>query len=340
MATEFAAPFEGSQIATALQFRRRNRMLGPDGIDADYGSSDGAVSVAGGGTGVDIQDMRAIIQGALYELTGGPLNLLVGANAGGSNRFDIAVLTYDASHDPGVYARVIEGTAGAGLPALTNDEAGLWDFALAHWEKTPAGAIVNVVDRRFFLDGSGGVAGIDSGGSLYFPPAPRTGMRVTFWNTSARITKEFRRSDPGLAFWERIDPDPLLELHSLDGGDVTSTAWTGALAGAGAISGTFVAPLSGQVRVGIGALIGVGDRRVYGRCRISGPGVNHEPDEGSDQVLSASLGPYHAMNWTSYTLSGFTPGSTYTATFQFKRESGTNSDATFVDSRRVIIERA
>lgn len=339
MATEYAAPFEDEPIATALQFRRRNRPTSPDGVDANVDATDLEVASTGG-TSVDIADGRAIVQGALYELSGGPLNLAVAANAGGSNRFDIAVLTYDASHDPGVYARVIQGTAGAGLPALGDDEDGVFDFPLAHWEKTPAGAITNLVDRRFFLDGSGGVGALDNGGTLYFPAAPRKGQRVTFWNSSGLITSEYRRSGPAFSYWERIDMAPLAEESTQDGGDVTSTTWTGTLAGAGALTGTFAAPLSGRVKVSIGAQIGAGDRRVYARCRITGPGVTHEPADSDDNVISADLGLNHATCWLSYTLGGFTPGGTYTATLQFHREAGSNSNATFVDQRRFLIERA
>lgn len=335
MATEYAAPFTGSPITSSLQFRRRNRPASPDGIDADFGSTAGAVS-ASGGTSVDIQNMRAIVQGALYELTAGPLNLAVAANGGGSNRYDIAVLTYDDTHTPGVYSRIIQGTAGAGLPALTNNLDGVWDVPLAHWEKTPAGVITNLVDRRFFLDGSGGIIGKDQGGTQYFPPAPRRGQRVSLATSAGLLTREYRWSG---SFWERIDSAPLLEASSQDGGDVTSTSWTGTLVGAGALSDTFVAPTSGRVKVSIGAMIGNGDKRVFGRCRITGPGVTHEPADDSDKVLSADL-TGHATNWLAYTLSGFTPGSTYTAALQFHRESGSSSNVTFVDQRRIMIERA
>lgn len=144
VATETAKPFDGTPIATAAEFRKRNRRATGDMVDAAYGSSALRVSVAGGGASVNIGDGRAIVQSALYELSGGPLNKPVTANGGGSNRTDFAVLTYDDSHTPGVYARVLEGTA------LTQNDAGTWDFPLATWQKTPAGAITSLVDLRAF----------------------------------------------------------------------------------------------------------------------------------------------------------------------------------------------
>ncbi|MDL4812824.1 hypothetical protein [Actinomadura opuntiae] len=143
VATEFAAPFAASKIATALQFRKRNRPGLPDAVDTAYGSADLKVSAVGG-TAININSGRATVQAALYELSGGPLNLPVPANNTGSVRTDFAVLTYDDSHDPGVYARVLPGLA------LTQNEAGVWDFPLATWQKTAAGAIQNMVDLRAF----------------------------------------------------------------------------------------------------------------------------------------------------------------------------------------------
>ncbi|MFC9973536.1 hypothetical protein ACFVH6_21845 [Spirillospora sp. NPDC127200] len=144
MATEFAAPFAGSPIATAVQFRKRNRPGAPDGVDAAWGSTALQVS-SSGGSSVNIANGRALVQGALYELTSGPLNLAVSANGSGTNRTDYAVLTYNDAHTPGVYARVLTGTA------LTRTDTGTFDFPLATWQKTPAGAITGLTDLRTFI---------------------------------------------------------------------------------------------------------------------------------------------------------------------------------------------
>lgn len=139
-AVETAKPFDTTPIASSLEFRKRNRIV-PDFVDAAWGSTSLKVT-ASGGTSINIANGRAVIQGALYELTSGPMNLAVAANGGGSNRTDYAVLTYDSAHDPGVYSRVLTGTA------LTRADTGVWDCPIATWQKTPAGAIVNLVDMR------------------------------------------------------------------------------------------------------------------------------------------------------------------------------------------------
>lgn len=155
MATETAIPFAGSAIATSQQYRDRYRWSIPDGIDAPVslvsGSGSGAVSDGGAGGSVNVQNVSAIVQGARYDLTGGPLNLPVAANGGGSNRYDIVCLTYDAGHSPAVYCRIVQGTPGSGLPALTHNASGVWDFPLYHYQKTPAGAITGLTDRRRYL---------------------------------------------------------------------------------------------------------------------------------------------------------------------------------------------
>jgi hypothetical protein len=112
----------------------------------------------------------------------------VAANGGGSNRFDIVCITYDAAHNPGVYCRIIQGIPGAGLPALTHNNSGIWDFPLFHYEKTPAGAITNIRDRRRYLNPNGSGAftpSPDQAASVVFPiAAARRGMKLQFWSST------------------------------------------------------------------------------------------------------------------------------------------------------------
>lgn len=171
---ETARPSPTSTIATSQQYRERYAPTQPDMIAASFGST--ALQVANSGdTNVSIQNGGAIVQGCRYDLTGGPLLLPVATNGGGSNRFDLVCLTYDASHDPMVYARIVQGTPGAGLPALTNNPTGVWDFPIAEYQKTPAGAITGLIDRRKFSNGLGGIVTNPVGG---FPPAPYVGMTM------------------------------------------------------------------------------------------------------------------------------------------------------------------
>lgn len=245
MAIEYAAPFAGSAIATSQQFRDRNKMLGPDGIMADVLSTAGAVSDGGAGASVNIQNMTAIVQGSMYQLTAGPLNLPVAANGGGSNRFDIVALTYDAAHSPGIYARIIQGTPGAGLPAMTFNASGIWDHGIAHYEKTPAGAIVNLVDRRKFLDpnGNGVIAKFGPTTDHLFPTGTAIrGQQFKYWDTG-----EIWQYDG--ATWKFTEPGSQCPpVSAFNGTDVTTTS-TSFVAGSPLVEGTFVAPPSGKVYI-------------------------------------------------------------------------------------------
>lgn len=243
MATEYAAPFAGTTIATSQQFRDRNKMLGPDGIDALPTDTAGAVSDGGAGTSINVQNMTAIVQGSMYQLSGGPLNLAVAANGGGSNRFDIVALTYDASHSPGIYCRIIQGTPGAGLPAMTFNASGVWDHGIAHYEKTPAGAIVNLVDRRKFLTKHGTVLANFGPTTDHLYPA---GSARKFQRFAYQNTGEVWEFDG--AVWKFIEPGsqcpPVAGFTETD----ASTASTTFIAGTN-VEATFVAPPSGKVYV-------------------------------------------------------------------------------------------
>lgn len=184
MATETAMPTTTSSIVNAQQYRDRYRPFQLDTVDDAIGGG-GLAPTTNGTTTVSIANGGAVVQACRYDLTAGPQVFTPAANGGGSNRFDIVCLTYDASHTPVVYSRIVQGTAGAGLPALTNSLTGVWDFPIAHYEKTPAGTIVNLRDRRKFNDGNAGVLAADdttgTSGLGWFPVAPRIGQRVTLW---------------------------------------------------------------------------------------------------------------------------------------------------------------
>lgn len=245
MATEYAAPFAGTAIATSQQFRDRNKMLGPDGIWGDPTSTAGQVSDGGSGASINIQNMTAIVQGSMYQLTAGPLNLPVAANGGGSNRFDIVALTYDAAHSPGIYARIIQGTPGAGLPAMTFNSSGVWDHGIAHYEKTPAGAIVNLVDRRKFLDpnGDGVIVNFGPTTAHLFPTGSAIrGQRFKYRNTGE--VWEFDGTN-----WVFKEPGSQCPpVSGFSGTDVTTTS-TSFVAGSPLVEATFIAPPSGSVYI-------------------------------------------------------------------------------------------
>lgn len=188
MATETAMPTTTSNIATLQQYRDRYRPFQPDIIDDAIGG--GALApTTNGTTTVSLANGGAVVQGCRYDLTSGPMVFTPAANGGGSNRFDIVCLTFDASHTPVVYSRIVQGTVGAGLPALTNSLTGVWDFPIAHFEKTPAGTIVNLRDRRKFSDGLGETLGSDdtngTNNAGWFPPSPKVGQCQRFWPSRA-----------------------------------------------------------------------------------------------------------------------------------------------------------
>lgn len=210
MATETAKPFDGTPIATAAEFRRRNRRAVPDMVDAHPGASTLQVTAPSGGTSISIADGRAIVQGALYELSDGPLTLEVPANETGASRTDYAVLTYDEAHTPGVYARVLAGTA------LTRNPEGVWDFPLASWFKTAAGAVTTPFDWRQFRGSE-----VQPCTSLLRPLDPTLGQLAYEADTGQHIR------------WNGLTWDPILQ----------DTGWvnlnlTGATAGPNANSWT------------------------------------------------------------------------------------------------------
>lgn len=331
MATEYAAPFAGSVIATSQQFRDRNKMLGPDGIYADVTSNAGLVSDGGSGASVNIQNMTAIVQGSMYQLTAGPLNLPVAANGGGSNRFDIVALTYDASHSPGIYARIIQGTPGAGLPAMTFNASGVWDFPLAHYEKTPAGAIVNMVDRRRFLDpGMNGqvlsnrsfAAIADAATDYVFPPsAARRGDRLRYWQNKT----EWEYDGTAWKWTGAGTLCPIVAIADSTTRTTTSTTYTNITN----FSTTFIAPPSGNINVHLMTAPELDDGNAYMSFEIrNNTGAGAVVLAASDSRGVSKQGPDNAQFGYQYPVSGvLTPGNTYW--IQTLERSSSGGTATF-----------
>jgi hypothetical protein len=181
MATEFAAPFSGTAITTSQQYRDRYRPTQWDMVDDNIGGT-GLQCTNAANVNISVANGAALVQGGSYSLTAGPQLMPVAANGGGSNRFDIVVLRYDASVSPGIKLATVQGVAGSGMPALTRNATGIWEMPLCHYEKQPGGNVVNLVDRRIFADGTGGIVG---SAVAWAPVGPgrRTGMRFRDWTT-------------------------------------------------------------------------------------------------------------------------------------------------------------
>ncbi|MFD8545664.1 hypothetical protein [Streptomyces sp. NPDC059649] len=147
--TEFSAPFDGSQIATELQWSRMARRWGLDGVHADSPSSTD-LKVTGNGTGnVSLAPGSAYVNGFFYR-NDAAMNIPVTANAGGSARVDLVVLRADPSANA---VNAVYKTGGAVAPTLTQDEAGTWEIPLAQCTVAAGSSVVtatNVLDQRWF----------------------------------------------------------------------------------------------------------------------------------------------------------------------------------------------
>lgn len=183
---EYAAPFTGTTIATSQQYRDRYSPTQWDFVDDNVNGTALACSNAAN-VNISVANGSANVRGALYQLTGGPQLMPIAANGGGSNRFDIVVLRYDSSASPGVKLATVQGVAGSGMPALTRSATGIWEMPLCHYEKQPGGNVVNLVDRRIYSDGVGGIVGPSS---TWAPVGPgrRTGMRFRDWTAKLDFT--------------------------------------------------------------------------------------------------------------------------------------------------------
>ncbi|QGZ53372.1 hypothetical protein GPZ77_34670 (plasmid) [Streptomyces sp. QHH-9511] len=145
---EFSAPFDGSPVATELQWSRMARRWGGDGVHATDQTATALKVTASGTTTVAVAPGRAFVNGFYYDLDA-TKNLSVTANAGGAARLDLVVLRADQTANS-VTAQY--KTGGATPPPLTQDEAGVWEIPLAQCTVAAGSSVVtaaNVADRRY-----------------------------------------------------------------------------------------------------------------------------------------------------------------------------------------------
>ncbi|MGW4822512.1 hypothetical protein ACWEP4_26850 [Streptomyces sp. NPDC004227] len=148
---EFSAPFDGSPIATQLQWSRMARRWGLDGVHAQDPTST-ALKVTGSGvTTVAVAAGHASVNGFYYYLDA-TKNLTVPANTGGAARVDLVVLRADMT------AKKVTAeykTGGTTAPTLTQIENGVWEIPLAQCTVAAGASVVtaaNVADRRYLTD--------------------------------------------------------------------------------------------------------------------------------------------------------------------------------------------
>jgi hypothetical protein len=150
---EFSAPFDGSPIATQLQWSRMARRWGLDGVHGLDASSTSLKVTGSGTTTVAVTPGHAFVNGFYYYLDTAK-NLTVPANAGGAARVDYVVLRADL-----VAKRVSAEykTGGLTAPTLTQDETTTWEIPIAQCTVAAGSSVVtaaNVLDRRY-LTGRG-----------------------------------------------------------------------------------------------------------------------------------------------------------------------------------------
>jgi hypothetical protein len=150
---EFSAPFDGSSIATELQWSRMARRWGLDGVHTEDPASTKLKVTGSGTTTVAVAPGMAFVNGFFYHLDAAK-NLTVPANAGGAARVDLVVLRADQA------AKKVTAeykTGGAHRPRPHPDEDGVWEIPLAQCTVAAGSSVVtaaNVVDRRY-LTGRG-----------------------------------------------------------------------------------------------------------------------------------------------------------------------------------------
>lgn len=342
---ENSYPFDTSGVSTPSmgedQWRRWARVFTPDGVQGGLGSTGLLVSINVSGTSIDIASGFANVQGALYN-NDATLNKTNTANGGGSARPDRVVLRYDQTANS-IVAVVREGTVGgAAPPTLTQAVTGQWDVPLARWSRAAGGSIGSLVDERQFMDRSGTLwmpdAAITTGVPLTaLVPSPWVGMRV-----ATDLAKEYRWSG---GFWERVDDRELLGVS--DTNLIAPTNTTFGTATSTAPSGTFVAPMSGRIKVVVSAFLRApaaspgAANFTYFSARITGPaGYDNLPGETGPSAVrvGGTDGFVQATVSTHYFLSGLTAGSVYTAT-GVHAVSGSSGHQQ-IDNRRITVERA
>ncbi len=104
-----------------------NKRMRPGGVlpESIYGLVDVTVP---GGLNVVVAAGEALIRGFLYQNTA-PKTIAVVANSSGSARIDTVVVRLDVAANTCI-AQIHAGTPGAGVPALTQVDGGVWEFPL------------------------------------------------------------------------------------------------------------------------------------------------------------------------------------------------------------------
>ena len=147
---ETSYPFDGSAVATEIQWARMAGRWGINGVHANTPGSTNLKVTANGTSSVSVAAGRAYVNGFFYRADAA-VSVPVTSNSGGSSaRVDLVVLRCDQSANS---ITVQYKTGGSVAPALDADEAGIYEIPLAQCT-VAAGAsavtAVNCVDTRWF----------------------------------------------------------------------------------------------------------------------------------------------------------------------------------------------
>jgi hypothetical protein len=170
--TEFSAPFDGSPIATELQWSRMARRWGSDGVHTEDPTSTALKVTATGTASVTVAAGMATVNGFFYNLDAAK-TLAVPVNLGGTARVDLVVLRSDQSAGS-VTAQY--KTGGSSAPTLTRVEDGIWEIPLAQCTVAAGSTVVNaanVIDKRY-LTGRSVLPSVPSGR----PPSVKNTLMV------------------------------------------------------------------------------------------------------------------------------------------------------------------
>lgn len=154
MATETAGPFDTVSWSQDQWYRFAASWC-PDGVlDVPAASvSAGSFGLTASGLSVTIAAGRAWVRGGGYELAAGSKTIAVPTNTNASARVDRLVIRRDLAAKT-ITPTLVQGTPGAGEPALTQVETGQWDVPLFSWT-TPGSSgttLTGLTDERVWVD--------------------------------------------------------------------------------------------------------------------------------------------------------------------------------------------
>lgn len=127
---ETAYFFDGINYSEAAQADFQAHALRPQGVFADSPLGVLGVTATNGNLSVNVTPGEAMVQGFYYR-NDAAKNIVVAANSSGSTRIDTIVLRLNRTANT-LVAAIVQGTPGAGSPALTQLAGGTWEFALAN----------------------------------------------------------------------------------------------------------------------------------------------------------------------------------------------------------------